>query len=323
VHPSIVCPRCEGELSEGAERLRCDACGAEYKYDGGVAVLLSPDSDVYKGDQDRIRFWDEGWRARCAEEMTHTREQILERKRAAEQFRKDYGMDQLNWFVGLNTPGSTILNIGCGGGAREALGLIGCADNYVGVDTSLFAAQSTQVLLQRAGFSAIAVQGEGEKLPFRSESFEMIYTSGVLHHTPRTEDAIREVYRVLKPGGKAVIGLYATHSIHFWNYRLRAALHGNFSNSAYGEWLHANTEGGWNTEGRKNRWTTTYTRASFAEALKAAGFISFEFDQMYASILDFPVLGRIAPKVLPKSLLDKRLVKFGGILYALCAKPRG
>ena len=316
-----MCPRCKAVPRRADDSFACGNCGASFPIRGGVPVLIHPDSPVLATDRERIEFWDQGWQVRCAAEMAETREQILERKAKALEFRRAYGLEQFRALEGRKGPGSVVLNIGCGGGGREGMNLVDYAESYIGIDTSLFAAQSTQTLLQRAGFNAVAVQGEGERLPFSDASIDMVYSWGVLHHTPRTEDAVREVHRVLKPGGVAVIGLYATHSVHFWNYRLRAALAGNLSDRAYGEWLHSHTEGGWNTDGRKNKWTTTYSAKSFSALLRSSGFSHFSLDKCYASILDFPILGKIAPKILPAPLLDRKLVKFGGIIFATCAKP--
>jgi SAM-dependent methyltransferase len=44
----------------------------------------------------------------------------------------------------------------------------------------------------------------------------VVYSNGVLHHTPNTADAVREVYRVLKPGGTAKVMLYYRHSLNYW-----------------------------------------------------------------------------------------------------------
>jgi ubiquinone/menaquinone biosynthesis C-methylase UbiE len=57
---------------------------------------------------------------------------------------------------------------------------------------------------------------DGEHLPFRDESFDVVYSNGVLHHTPDTEGAIREVHRVLRPRGVAKVMLYHRHSLNYW-----------------------------------------------------------------------------------------------------------
>ena len=55
--------------------------------------------------------------------------------------------------------------------------------------------------------------GNCEKLNFDDESFDAVYSFGVLLHTPGIDAAIAEVRRVLKPGGTADIMLYHKHSI--------------------------------------------------------------------------------------------------------------
>jgi SAM-dependent methyltransferase len=59
------------------------------------------------------------------------------------------------------------------------------------------------------------MHGDGENLPFASQAFDVVYSHGVLHHTPNTEQAIGEVWRVLRPGGKAIIMLYARESFNY------------------------------------------------------------------------------------------------------------
>ena len=58
--------------------------------------------------------------------------------------------------------------------------------------------------------------GDGERLPFASETFDVVYSNGVLHHTPDTAGAIREVHRVLRPNGTAKVMLYHRHSLNYW-----------------------------------------------------------------------------------------------------------
>ena len=55
------------------------------------------------------------------------------------------------------------------------------------------------------GLSTAPVYGDAERMPFPDNSFDLVYSFGVLHHTPGTQKAIAEVLRVLRPGGTALI----------------------------------------------------------------------------------------------------------------------
>ena len=57
---------------------------------------------------------------------------------------------------------------------------------------------------------------DAEVLPFPDNSFDIVYSNGVLHHTPNTTSVVREIFRVLKPGGRAIIMMYAENSLHYW-----------------------------------------------------------------------------------------------------------
>ncbi len=69
------------------------------------------------------------------------------------------------------------------------------------------------------GLAGEFVHHDAETLPFADGTFDVVYSNGVIHHTPNTQQVVQEIYRVLKPGGKAIIMLYAEHSWHYW-YRL-------------------------------------------------------------------------------------------------------
>ena len=62
---------------------------------------------------------------------------------------------------------------------------------------------------------------DAENLEFADDSFDLVYSHGVLHHTPDTEGAVREIYRVLRPGGRAVVMLYHRDS---YNYRVNISV---------------------------------------------------------------------------------------------------
>ena len=58
-------------------------------------------------------------------------------------------------------------------------------------------------------------EADAEALPFSDASFDMVYSNGVLHHVPDIAKAIREVFRVLKPGGIVYLLLYHRNSIFY------------------------------------------------------------------------------------------------------------
>ncbi len=66
------------------------------------------------------------------------------------------------------------------------------------------------------GLDGRFVQGDAESLPFPDASFDLVYSNGVLHHTPNTRTVVAEIRRVLRPGGRAIVMLYAENSLHYW-----------------------------------------------------------------------------------------------------------
>src|SRR4030095_6525739 len=56
---------------------------------------------------------------------------------------------------------------------------------------------------------------------YAEETFDLVYSHCVLHHTPDTAGAIREIHRVLRPGGRAVVMLYHKDS---YNYRVNISM---------------------------------------------------------------------------------------------------
>ena len=113
-----------------------------------------------------------------------------------------------------------VLEIGCGLGTDGAQFARAGAD-YTGIDLT-----DAAVELARKRFELFQLPGtfrvaDAEGLDFPDNSFDVVYSHGVLHHTPDTAGAIKEVHRVLKPGGRAVVMLYHRDS---YNYRVNISL---------------------------------------------------------------------------------------------------
>jgi len=60
------------------------------------------------------------------------------------------------------------------------------------------------------------VQQDAESLLFDDNTFDVVYSNGVLHHTPNTRHVVQEIFRVLKPGGRVIVMVYAEDSLHYW-----------------------------------------------------------------------------------------------------------
>lgn len=112
-------------------------------------------------------------------------------------------------------PGARLLEIGCGMGTDLLQFARGGAE-VTGVDLT-----PRSIEMSRQQFAVYDERGDfaitdGESLPFRDESFDIVYSNGALHHTPDTAGAVREIHRVLRPGGQARVMLYHRHSLNYW-----------------------------------------------------------------------------------------------------------
>lgn len=111
--------------------------------------------------------------------------------------------------------GKRVLEVGVGMGADHAE-WARCSPAYLaGIDLTEAAIRFTKARLQFAGLSSDLRVADAEALPFDAESFDTVYSWGVLHHTPEPPKAIREILRVLRPGGTARIMLYHKYGFVF------------------------------------------------------------------------------------------------------------
>ena len=120
---------------------------------------------------------------------------------------------------------SRILEIGVGLGADHQQFAQAGADLF-GVDLTERAVEHTRKRLAVFGLNSNLTVGDAEHLDFQDESFDRVYSWGVLHQSPDTPRAIAEVWRVLKRGGGASIMIYHKWSLVGMMLWLRYALLG-------------------------------------------------------------------------------------------------
>jgi len=111
--------------------------------------------------------------------------------------------------------GKRVLEIGCGNGADGVM-FASHGAHYTGVDLTPQAIDATKRHFATEGLDGQFGLENAERLSFADDSFDIVYSCGVLHHTPAPDRAVRDVYRVLKPGGVALVMLYHRHSFNYY-----------------------------------------------------------------------------------------------------------
>lgn len=190
--------------------------------------------------------------------------------------------------------GKKVLEIGPGAGGHSAMFAKYGAD-MTSVDITFDRARATQAkfdLMEDPARGCHALQGDAESLPFADESFDIVYSNGVLHHTPDTEQAIAEVFRLLKPGGRAVIMLYCKNSFAYWFnlWFCAGILKGGIFKSR--NWLGHNTEWiGTKKQSTLNPITRCYTRGGINRLFRRFDDLKMRKGEFYFYLI--PKLGRL------------------------------
>lgn len=125
--------------------------------------------------------------------------------------------------------GARLVEIGCGMGT-DLLQFARGGAHCTGVDLTPRSIEISRLHFDLYRMRADFVLTDAERLPFADDSFDVVYSNGVLHHTPGTATAIREVHRILRPGGLAKVMLYHRHSFYYWSEIIlhRGLLRGHF-----------------------------------------------------------------------------------------------
>jgi ubiquinone/menaquinone biosynthesis C-methylase UbiE len=107
-----------------------------------------------------------------------------------------------------------VLDAGCGI-ATDGVQFARSGARYTGIDFSPTALRHAKARFRMEDLQGQFVQGSISQLPFEAESFDLVYSMGVIHHVPEPERAVSEFYRVLRPGGRAIVMVYHRDSFNY------------------------------------------------------------------------------------------------------------
>ncbi len=122
----------------------------------------------------------------------------------------------LQAFCGVGNPfslgpirsGETVLDIGCGAGVDTLIAarLVGPTGRVAGVDATPEMIARARANLALAGLTNVSFEiAAAETLPFPDREFDVVISNGVINLTVDKEQALREVHRVLKRGGRLMV----------------------------------------------------------------------------------------------------------------------
>lgn len=115
----------------------------------------------------------------------------------------------------INFNNKRVLEIGLGQGA-EAQKIIENGAKYNGIDLTEESVKRVKLRCEifNLPYESINVNN-AEKINFTDSSFDIVFSHGVIHHSPRIKDIVGEIHRVLKPGGMFAIMLYHRNSVNY------------------------------------------------------------------------------------------------------------
>ena len=189
--------------------------------------------------------------------------------------------------------GARLLEVGCGMGT-DLLQFARGGAKVTGIDLT-----PRSIAISRRHFEIYGQRGEFaisdcEKLPFTSESFDVVYSNGVLHHTPDTAGAVREFHRVLRRGGQARVMLYHRGSVAYWGQIVLRhgllggeLLRGSSPQQIMSRYVEVNEGGGCPL-------VKVYSRTQARKLFSMFRDVSVEVEQLTRP--ELPVLGRFIPE---------------------------
>lgn len=195
----IACPDCAGDLrvvepiDDGsgeitAGKLACSACQTDWPIIKGIPRFI----DGVRGEDDLREVYADSFGHQWTTFDWEREEDELEFFRITDLSPADL-------------EGKTVLDAGCGGGRLARVAAPHCGELF-GFDYSIAVDKAAE--LCRGFGNAHFVQCDVNRHPFRPELFDLVYSHGVLHHTPDTKASFDNLPRLVNEGGQLYVALF-------------------------------------------------------------------------------------------------------------------
>src|SRR5262245_44600902 len=193
VRELLACPACGGTL---ACDWSCDACGARFQAPEGIPNLRLPGDDrteVVRRFYERAPF--PGYPPRDS----------------LQGLRARAGCNAFAHLLDHAIAGDArVVEVGCGTG-QMCLYLARADRRVIGADLTRASLRLATSAARRFGINCVQfVETDLHKPGLRADAFDVVYSAGVLHHTPNPRGSFAQLARLAKPGGAIVLGVYNT-----------------------------------------------------------------------------------------------------------------
>ena len=281
----------------------CSLCNAKDCESDGVIRLNTVLNEEHKDIQ---KFWGDLYQQLYSSHQSISELNLELLLPELANYEKESGHCIGNEIIVDQVEGKSILEIGCGAGAHSSI-FKSNFSNLVSLDITPERILSTSIKLDSlSGGQHKCIEGNAEHIPFKKNTFDFVYSFGVLHHSTDDKLAIKEAVRVCKKGGDIVLMLYAKYSFMYFMYLIWFGYIKGYK-SKYGKnWLGPATEGVPKNNDVPNPFTRAYSKKELIKIFNSLG----EFDQISIRKGGFwfhqlPIIGKLVENFLIKSGIGK------------------
>ncbi|MBA7574532.1 2-methoxy-6-polyprenyl-1,4-benzoquinol methylase, mitochondrial [subsurface metagenome] len=225
----LVCPKCKSKLSQvdsivkdKQECIVCKSCGKRYPLVNSIIDFESSlESELSTKDWSRQNF-EKGYRELGDWDSIYDWDQKYGVPRNASSYKYARVKGKILDMLKPQT-GDSILDLGCGNGyfiiqMFKKFSTTVKQLNYIGLDVSEHNVMNFLKKVEREKINNVDMFiGRAEMLPFKSDSIKWITSSEALEHIEDKELALKEVYRILAPGGTFLFSTPSEQAIRNWN----------------------------------------------------------------------------------------------------------